>query len=76
MIRRTREAERTITHTVDGRTCVFRAAAPRTRGVARAMRTIVGWLRKEFAAGERVEAADRWTQQHRAGRIEQAKHEN
>ncbi|WP_423962530.1 hypothetical protein [Bradyrhizobium sp.] len=81
MSRSIREAERTITHTVDGRTCVFRAAAPRSRGVARAMRAIIGWLRNGAVAVEQIGTVDRCdfdrgTQQYRAERIEQAKHEN
>jgi BlaI family transcriptional regulator, penicillinase repressor len=70
-----------ITHTVDGRTYVFRAAEPRPRVAAGAVKGIVDWLCdgsvEEVLVGM-VDAhmLDRGTLQRLARRIEEAKNEN
>ena len=67
-----------VTHTVDGRTFIFRAAEARPQVAARAVKGIVDWLCngsvEEVLVGM-VDARmlDRRTLQRRAKRIEQAK---
>jgi BlaI family transcriptional regulator, penicillinase repressor len=69
-----------ITHTVDGRTYVFRAAEARPQVAARAVKAIVDWLCngsvEEVLVGMMdARMLDRGTLQRLAKRIEQAKEE-